>query len=328
MIKNIARFPLAMLPTPMHALTGLSRQTGIEIFIKRDDLTGLAMGGNKTRKLEYLIQDALARQADTLITAGAAQSNHCRQTAAAAIKAGLACELVLAGEQNSRNGNVLLDTLLGAKIHWTTRDERQQRMQSVAKDIEQRGHVPYVIPVGGSNAVGALGYVNAVIELEQQCQSISWWPTHVVLATSSGGTMAGLVAGKKLTGFPAEIVGISIDKGFDEFPIFENEMAEIALAAAKEIGLDSSFRGDDFNVIREYLGSGYGIVGPEERNAIYKVARSDAILLDPVYTGKAMHGLLALIKNGFFDPDDRILFWHTGGEASLFGYETELIPDK
>ena len=328
MIDNLARFPLAVLPTPMHALTGLSWQTGIEIFIKRDDMTGLAMGGNKTRKLEYLIQAAMARHADTLITAGAAQSNHCRQTAAAAVKAGLSCELVLAGEQNSRNGNVLLDTLLGAKVHWTPRDERQSRMQALAREIEQRGQVPYVIPVGGSNAVGALGYVNAMIELEQQCQSISWWPTHVVLATSSGGTMAGLVTGKKLTGFPAEIVGISIDKGFDEFPIFENEMAEIALAAARQIGLDSPFRADDFNVIREYLGLGYGIVGPQERNAIYKVARSDAILLDPVYTGKAMHGLLELIEKEFFHADDRVLFWHTGGEASLFGYETELMHDK
>ncbi|MBD3378454.1 pyridoxal-phosphate dependent enzyme [candidate division KSB1 bacterium] len=309
----------------MHVLTGLSRQAGIEIFIKRDDLTGLAMGGNKTRKLEYLIQDAMAQRADTLITAGAAQSNHCRQTAAAAVKAGLACELVLAGEQNSRNGNVLLDTLLGAKVHWTPRKERQARMQTIAHELEQRGQVPYVIPVGGSNAVGALGYVNAMIELEKQCQSISWWPTHVVLATSSGGTMAGLVTGKKLTGFPAEIVGISIDKGFDEFPIFENEMAEISLSAAHQIGLDSPFHADDFIVTREFLGLGYGIVGAEERNAIYTLARSDAILLDPVYTGKAMYGLLELIGNGFFNPDDRILFWHTGGEASLFGYESELM---
>ena len=214
---HLPRFSLAQLPTPLEPLKSLSKFLGgPRLLIKRDDQTGLALGGNKARKLEFLIADALAQGADTVITAGAAQSNHCRQTAAAAAHAGLHCELVLGGQPpeppQPATGNLLLDQILGAKIHWTGPERRGERLTEVADQARARGHRPYVIPYGGSNVVGAAGYVRAMEELTAQLADAGERADHIVFASSSGGTQAGLIAGAKATGFKGRILGIRIDK--------------------------------------------------------------------------------------------------------------------
>ena len=213
-IESRARFPLAQLPTPIEELKSLSRELGgPELLIKRDDQTGLALGGNKTRKLEFLVGQALEQGADTLVTAGAAQSNHCRQTAAAAARAGLRCELLLNGTKPELpNGNLLLDELLGARIHWVQRSEREAKLSQIPDQLRKQGGKPYVIPVGGSNGVGATGYVLAMMELAEQLNGMNRRVDHVVFASSSGGTQAGIVVGAKVTGFKGKLHGVSIDK--------------------------------------------------------------------------------------------------------------------
>src|SRR5438046_310435 len=213
-IEVCPRFPLAQLPTPIEELKSLSRELGgPELLIKRDDQTGLALGGNKTRKLEFLVGQALEQGADTLVTAGAAQSNHCRQTAAAAAKAGLRCELVLNGTKPELpNGNLLLDELLGARIHWVQRSEREAKLSEIADELRKKGGKPYVIPVGGSNGVGATGYVLAMMELAEQLNRLNHRVDHVVFASSSGGTQAGIVVGAQVTGFTGKLHGVSIER--------------------------------------------------------------------------------------------------------------------
>src|SRR6059058_2370172 len=213
-IESLARFPLAQLPTPIERLERLSSELGgPELLIKRDDQTGLALGGNKTRKLEFLVGQALEQGADTLITAGAAQSNHCRQTAAAAARSGLRCELLLNGAKPELpNGNLLLDELLGARIHWVQRSEREAKLSEIPDELRKQGGKPYVIPVGGSNGVGATGYVLAMTELAEQLDRINRHVDHVVFASSSGGTQAGMVVGAKVRGFNGKLHGVRIDK--------------------------------------------------------------------------------------------------------------------
>jgi D-cysteine desulfhydrase len=236
-IESLARFPLAQLPTPIEELKSLSRELGgPELLIKRDDQTGLALGGNKTRKLEFLVGQAVEQDADTLVTAGAAQSNHCRQTAAAAARAGLRCELLLNGTKPELpNGNVLLDELLGARSHWIQPSERAAKLRELPDQLRKGGRKPYVIPVGGSNGVGATGYVLAMIELVEQLGGINRRVDHVVFASSSGGTQAGMVVGAKVTGFDGKLHGVSIDRDDRRAP-YEHELADIANETAKYIG--------------------------------------------------------------------------------------------
>jgi D-cysteine desulfhydrase len=331
-IESRARFPLAQLPTPIEKLKSLSRELGgPELLIKRDDQTGLALGGNKTRKLEFLVGQALEQGADTLVTAGAAQSNHCRQTAAAAARAGLRCELLLNGTKPELpNGNLLLDELLGARIHWVQRSEREAKLSQIPDELRKQGDKPYVIPVGGSNGVGATGYVLAMMELAEQLNGMNRRVDHVVFASSSGGTQAGVVVGAKVTGFDGKLHGVRIDKD-DEGAIYERELAEIANETAKYIDFDAQFTAKDFNVEYDYLGRGYGVVGDLEREAIRLLASREGIVLDPVYTGRAMGALIALIRNKAFRSDETVLFWHTGGAPALFAYAkdlTQLLPLK
>src|SRR6266446_2021788 len=229
-IETLVRFPLAQLPTPIEELKSLSRELGgPELLIKRDDQTGLALGGNKTRKLEFLVGQALEQGADTLVTAGAAQSNHCRQTAAAAARAGLRCELLLNGTKPELpNGNVLLDELLGARIHWIQLSERVAKLRDLPDQLRREGRKPYVIPVGGSNGVGATGYMLAMIELVEQLNGIDRSVDHIVFASSSGGTQAGMVVGAKVTGFAGELHGVSIDKDGRHGASYEHELTDIA----------------------------------------------------------------------------------------------------
>ncbi len=322
------RCRLAQLPTPVERMARLSTLLGgPTLWIKRDDQTGLGLGGNKARKLEFLVADALAQKCDVLLTAGAAQSNHCRQTAAAAARVGLRCELVLGGVHGEvPEGNLLLDTLFGAAVHWTGMDRRGERMEERAGELRHQGHNPYVIPYGGSNGVGAVGYVVAMAELMGQLNRAGERVDRIVVASSSGGTQAGLVLGKKIARFEGEIIGISIDKGERAPEPYEAEMCGIANDAALRLGLDARCSPGDFHVRYDFLGEGYGIVGDLERDAIGVTAASEGILLDPVYTGRAMGALLSMVRGGEIASGENILFWHTGGAPALFAYGADLLP--
>lgn len=319
------RVHLAQLPTPVERMKRLSDFLGgPALLVKRDDQTGLGLGGNKTRKLEFLVADALEQGCEVLLTAGAAQSNHCRQTAAAAAKAGLRCELVLGGRHGELpEGNLLLDTLFGAVVHWTGMERRGERMQERAEELRRGGSRPYVIPYGGSNGVGAVGYVVAMAELVGQMSALGARVDRIVVASSSGGTQAGLVLGKKIARFEGEIIGISIDKGERGPEPFESEMTGIANAAAERLGLDVRCAPEDFHVRYGFLGGGYGVVGALEREAIRVTARCEGLLLDPVYTGRAMGALFSIIRE--FDRSEHVLFWHTGGAPALFAYAGDLL---
>ncbi|MCU0612499.1 MAG: D-cysteine desulfhydrase family protein [Candidatus Eisenbacteria bacterium] len=321
-LDHLPRFPLASLPTPVHPLERLSLLLGGPlVLVKRDDLTGLALGGNKTRKLEFLIGDALAGGADTVITAGATQSNHCRQTAAAAARAGLQCHLVLGGSPpEAPTGNLLLDGLLGASVHWAGPDRRGETMTDVAVELRGRGRKVYVIPYGGSNEVGATGYVVAMGEFCRQMAEREQTVDLIVFATSSGGTQAGLVVGARAFGFSGQILGISVDKVERGAPTYERELTALAAATSERIGLGARHGEDDFWVDYDYVGDGYGILMERERDAIGLMARTEGMLLDPVYTGKAMGALMDMIRRGLIGPSKTVLFWHTGGGPALFAY--------
>src|SRR6266699_327167 len=326
-IESLARFPLAQLPTPIEELKSLSRELGgPELLIKRDDQTGLALGGNKTRKLEFLVGDALAHGADTLVTVGAAQSNHCRQTAAAAAKAGLKCELILNGQKpDVPNGNLLLNQLFGATEHWIDRPQRAAKLRELSEQLRAQGRKPHVIPVGGSNGVGATGYVVAMIELMEQLRVSGQRVDHILFGTSSGGTQAGLELGAKITGFNGKLHGLSIDKNEPEHLEYESEVAQIANECAAYIGSDVRLTQAGIKVVYGYLAEGYGVVGNLEREAIRLMARCEGIVLDPVYAGRAFGALVDLIRKKVFRRGETILFWHTGGAPALFAYARELL---
>jgi len=322
-IRHLPRVRLAHLPTPIEPLPNLSRALGgPELWIKRDDQTGLATGGNKARKLEFLIAQALEAGADTVITAGSTQSNHARQTAAAAARCGLACHLVLfspAGEPAPLSGNVLLDELLGATIHWT--DEHapyRQTLGRVEADLRAAGRQVYVVPYGGSNAVGLMGYAAAVEEAVEQMNEAGPFDAHV-FATSSGGTQAGMILGGYLTGLLGEtrLLGISVD---EREAVLAPRVANLVNAGAQLLGLDWRVNDDAADINDDYLGGGYAVVGEPEREAIRLLARHEGILADPVYTGRALAGLFDLIRRGEFKRGQRVLFWHTGGVAALFAF--------
>ena len=321
---KLLRVSIAHLPTPLEPLLRLTAQLGgPELWIKRDDQTGLATGGNKARKLEYLVAGAQAAGADTLITAGAAQSNHARQTAAAATKFGLECVLALRGEEPPQvRGNLLLDRLLGAEVRWAGDLPLPEAMAQVAEELRAAGRRPYVVPYGGSNSVGASGYVAAMEELLAQCAERDLRFDHIVFASSSGGTQAGLMVGARALGYEGRILGISVDPRAEPL---RHTLAGLATATADHLGLGFTFAPGDLSVNDDYLGGGYGVVGELEREAMCTLARAEGILLDPVYTGRAFGGLLDLIRRGVFGPGERVLFWHTGGTAGLFGYGDKVI---
>ena len=316
----LSKLNFAHLPTPVESLPRLSeRLKGPQIFVKRDDQTGLAFGGNKTRKLEFLLADAQANGARTLITAGAVQSNHCRQTAAAAARNGFACRLILTSEKPAHlSGNNFLDAFLGAEIVWAGGSDREQMLEQTFDAVQREGGEPYLIPYGGSNAIGVLGYVHAMQELLDQNPGMDW----IVFPSSSGGTHAGLTLGSRMFGYQGDILGISIDKPALEL---RQKVAKLAEETAQSLGEDHKFSEQDILVNDNYLGGGYGVMGEPEVEALNLFARSEALLLDPVYTGRAAAGLIDLIRSGFFTADQKILFWHTGGTPALFA---DLYLDK
>jgi len=325
-LGQLPRQQLGFLPTPLVELKRLSHFLGgPRIWIKRDDQTGLAFGGNKTRKLEFLLGDALTQGADTLITGGAAQSNHCRQTVAAAAACGLACHLALGGAAPEQaNGNLLLDHLLGAHIHWSGAQRKGENIPQIVAQLQAAGKKPYVVPYGGSSKVGAIGYFDAVRELDAQLTGIGEKISHMVFASSSGGTHAGLIVGKHFFGQSYQVIGIQIEKAADGEPTLEQTILTLAHDAAAHLGVDASFAASDVLLRADYVGGGYGVVGALEREAISLLARHEGIFLDPVYTGRAMGGLINLIRRGEFTHDDNVLFWHTGGGPALFAYADKL----
>jgi D-cysteine desulfhydrase family pyridoxal phosphate-dependent enzyme len=312
-MNNIPRIKIAHLPTPVEALPRLSALLGgPRLIVKRDDLTGLGLGGNKTRKLEFLLAEAQALGARTVITAGAVQSNHCRQTAAACAKLDFDCTLVLSGEKPSTaSGNLMLDQLFNAKLVWTTLDERDRTLQETFKDAWNNGLRPYLIPYGGSNATGASAYVFAIKEMLEQGVQPDW----IVFASSSAGTQAGLVTGARLFDFDGKVLGISVDERKKEL---QASVARLANNTADFLGENLNIVPDEIEVSADYLGGGYGVLGEPEKEAIRLFAREEGLLLDPVYTGRAAAGLIDLIKKGFFKREDEVLFWHTGGTPALF----------
>jgi D-cysteine desulfhydrase family pyridoxal phosphate-dependent enzyme len=319
-MKIPLRIPLAYLPTSIEPLPRLTAAlAGPELLIKRDDQTGLAFGGNKTRKLEFLMADAQAKGAHTVITGGAAQSNHCRQTAAAAARLGMGCILILAGDPPpTSSGNLLLDLLLNAEIVWSGAKPRDQVLRETYEDARASGRFPYLVPYGGSNAIGAAAYAFAVQELlEQGCK-----PDWIVFPSSSGGTQAGLVAGARLFEFKGRILGISVDKQALDL---QDGVAQLATETAAWLDFPVKFSPGEILVNAEYLGGGYGVMGNPECEAIKLFAQAEGIFLDPVYTGRAAAGLIDLIRKGFFDPGQKVLFWHTGGAPALFADKYAVI---
>ena len=312
-MRTIPRIRIALLPTPVEALPRLSAELGgPTILVKRDDLTGLAFGGNKTRKLDYLLAEAQANGAHTIVTAGAVQSNHCRQTAAACARLNFDCILVLSGERPSTaTGNLLLDQLFNTEIIWTSYEERNQFLQFTFQNAWKAGRRPYLIPYGGSNTTGATAYVYAVQELIAQQYQPDW----IVFASSSGGTQAGLVAGAKLFGFKGKVLGISVDVPEGEL---KERVASLSTATTEALGEKTDILAQDILVIDSYIGAGYGIMGASEIEAIRLFARTEGLLLDPVYTGRAAAGMIDLIRRGYFKSDETVLFWHTGGTPAIF----------
>ncbi|MEJ2013180.1 MAG: D-cysteine desulfhydrase family protein [Anaerolineales bacterium] len=319
-IHEPPRVQIAHLPTPLESLPHLSEHLGgPELWIKRDDQTGLAFGGNKTRKLEYLVADALDKGARTLITRGARQSNHCRQTAAAAAKFGLGCILILSGEPAPEaSGNLLLDRLMGAEIVWTEGDDPDRILELTYERVQDEGRFPSLIPYGGSNAVGASAYAFAMRELKEQGQAFD----RIVFASSSGGTQAGMITGAAMEGLEARITGISVDLEADGL---RARISPLLGQIAELIGMDLDPQAATIDVNDRYLGGGYGVLGEPEREAIELFARQEGVLLDPVYTGREAAGLIDLIRQGKISSDERVLFWHTGGTPALFAYSEGLL---
>jgi D-cysteine desulfhydrase len=324
-MTQIPRLHFAHLPTPIEELPRLSDHlAGPRIFVKRDDQTGLAFGGNKTRKLEFLVAEAQEQGAKILISGGAIQSNHCRQTAAAAARYGFECTLVLTGElPGEPSANLLLDNLFGAKIVAVSdRKDRDRILQETFDNAVAEGKKPYLVPYGGSSPTGALGYAFAMEELMTQIKDFrslqgfgSLEPDWIVFGTSSGGTHAGLVLGQRVFGFKGKVLGISIDES-EEW--LKKNVSALASSASEKLGERIEFDQAEVSANADYCGAGYGVLTDAEREAVNLFAKYEGLLLDPVYTGRAAAGMIDLIRKGFFKKDETVLFWHTGGQPALF----------
>lgn len=324
---RLPRVRLGQLPTPLHELPRLSRALGgPRLLIKRDDQTGLATGGNKTRKLEFSVAEALRQGADTLVTLGAVQSNHARQTAAAAAACGLRCVLVLRGHPPAvATGNLLLDHLLGGHLVFSGERPRERVAEEVMVSERAAGRRPYLIPLGASDEVGAAGFVAALEELAGQLEEQHLAADRVLFASSSFGTQAGLCVAAKALGFRPQLVAIAIDSRLEEL---RAGVAAIAARLIRRLGLETSLAGEEVVGHDRYLGAGYAVMGEPEREAIELTARQEGILLDPVYTGRAMAGLFDLVRSGELGKRETIVFWHTGGAAALHAYAEQLGPRR
>ena len=328
------RIDLARLQTPVDFLKKLSQRLGVDIYLKRDDLTGAALSGNKIRKLEFVLADARNNGADIVLTCGGAQSNHARATAVAAAMLGLDCLLLLRTPDPSDpppfEGNILLDRMTGAEIVWITPEEYNRRDDIFVREAEKlkkRGRKPYIIPEGASNALGSWGYIRAMEELSSDVTGLPGAgsiPTTIVHACGSGGTAAGLILGARLLDLNFRIVSINV---CDDRDYFKREIGEICEAAIRDYKLDLTFdRQRDIEIIDGYVGRGYALSQPDELELLCDVARTEGVFLDPVYTGKAFYGMVQELKK---DPEifgSRIVFIHTGGIFGLFPAANEIAP--
>ncbi|MDZ7374848.1 MAG: D-cysteine desulfhydrase family protein [candidate division KSB1 bacterium] len=322
------RLSLAQTPTPVHKLARLSELLGgPEIWIKRDDLTGCAASGNKVRKLEFVLADALRQGAQVIVTCGGIQSNHARATAVLARQLGLHPHLLLRGEPpaDTPDGNFFLDLLAGATVTFVSPDDYRHRLDElfaeVRRQYETQGKRAYVIPEGASNELGAFGYLRATREIVEQLRLEGIRVNYVVTAVGSGGTLAGLLLGKRLYSLEAEVLGINVCETAD---YFHERILGIVRTVADRYHLGLGITPEDVKIIDGYVGRGYAESRPEELDLIRDLARLEGIILDPVYTGKAMFGLLDQIRRGRFAKSDRILFLHTGGIFGLFAKRKEM----
>jgi D-cysteine desulfhydrase family pyridoxal phosphate-dependent enzyme len=322
-LEAYRRLEFVHAPTPLEPLERLSRHYGRSLFVKRDDCTGLASGGNKARKLEYVLADALANDADTIITTGALQSNHARQTAAACARLGVRSILVLKEtaivrrDNRDRGGNLLLDRLLGAEIQVIAEDSNSdERMQQVADHERSRGHRPYVVPLGASTPLGALGYARCAAEIVAQMTALGRRATHVVIATASGGTQAGLVLGFTALGADIETLGVDVDANA---PRTLQRVTSLVARGSELLGTAGAAI-CRYRVLDGHAGAAYGEPTAAGNAAIATMAQQEGIILDPVYTGKAMAGLIAMCEQGGFAEGDSIVFVHTGGLPIAFAY--------
>lgn len=330
---HLARFPRRQYTngfTPIEPLPNLTKKLrGPQIFIKRDDLLGLAAGGNKTRKLEYLVADALAQGADTLITVGAVQSNHCRLTLAAAVKEGLKCQLVLEERvpdsySEGASGNNFLYRLMGVERVKVIKsgDDIQGAMQELADDLKAQGRTPYIIPGGGSNKIGCLGYTGCAEEILAQTNQMQLRLDHIVCSSGSGGTHSGLAVGLSGNNANIPLTGISV-RG--EKSALQEKYCGLANETAEMLGIQGGIPCETFTVYDDYVGDGYSLPTDGMIEAIQLFAREEGILLDPVYTGKTAAGMIDLIRKGKFEANDNILFVHTGGAPALYAYQETVL---
>ena len=318
-LKNLPHVALGVYPTPLYKLEHISAKSGRGIWVKRDDLCGVALGGNKVRKLEYLLAEAKAEGCDTVFTTGGAQSNHAMLTAACAARLGMKCILILKKRGvTEHKGNLVLDDIYGADVRFMNTDSYDDiyaEMHRVGEELAKEGHKSYYIPVGGSNPLGAVGYVNGVREFTVQALAAGIRVGHIVSATGSGGTTAGLLLGAKLFQPGVKVTGIGVDND-----PFEEIVPDLAAKAADILECSFEREQDDFEMVY-HVGQGYAIPNAEDTPYIEELARMEGILLDPVYTGKAWAGMLKLLKDGYFGDEDNIVFVHTGGAAALFAMD-------
>jgi D-cysteine desulfhydrase len=320
-----AHLEIARKGTPLQKMERLSANLGVEILFKRDDLTGCELSGNKIRKLEFLLADAIAKGADTVITCGGAQSNHCRATALAAVRAGLASVLLLRTEDPLNpppsHGNILLNRLAGAELVWITPDEykdRHNRFEVEKKRLGELGKVAYVIPEGGSNQLGSWGYVKGMEEIANDLNAMGsgdFGDTTVISATGSGGTTAGLLLGARMLGLDLRVTGVNV---CDDKEYFVSEIGCICNGFIKDYSVDIAINSTDIDIVDGYVGRGYALSRKEELKAIYDLAQLEGVVLDPVYTGKAFYGMVSEIKKNRYAFGKRIVFVHTGGLFGLF----------
>lgn len=337
LLKKMPKVKLGFFPTPLQRLDRLSEELGVEIYLKRDDLTGISQfGGNKIRKLEYLMADAIMENADTVYTYGASQSNHAMQTATACNRLGLHPLLFLTdiiGSDLSRpEGNLLLDRILGAEIHLEpllgeSLKDTSIRVHRKAKErinaLEKEGRRCYEIPMGGANAIGSLGFAEAFVEIAEEFLSRGLKADYLYHATGTGGTLAGLIAGKKLLESETRIMSIGVGIGGDGY---KEKVMEFANGALDLLGREERVNEEDIDVYESYYGEGYEVPSEEGSKAIRLLARTEGIFLDPVYTAKAFSGMLDHIEKGIIEKGSRVIFWHTGGATVLFA-EREILGD-
>ena len=325
-LETLSRYQLATLPTPLDELPRLSKELGVRVLMKRDDLTGFALGGNKARKLEFLLADALTQNADTLVTGGGPQSNHARITAAAARKVGLACTLVLSGLPPAEtNGNLLLDHLLGADIEFSDPNDARDAdviIAETAARLNAQGRRAYAIPIGGSNVLGCVAYVRAMGELVEQLSAERVNPDAMFVTTGSCGTHAGILVGLKYYGVPIPLHGVTVSRAASAC---EQRVTTLVSATGDFIGRALSLAPSDVIVHDGYVGAGYAKITPGAREAMQMLAQLEGIILDPVYTGKTMAGLIDRVRRGDIARGATLIFWHTGGAPGMFGYAKDVI---